>query len=203
MADVYPIPETTAPDERWLPALGYEGVYEVSSHGRVRRCDALRRPTQPFLRPSSNHHGYQNVSLSRNCKGRTFFVHRLVAEAFNGPRPTGMTINHKNGIKTDNRPENLEYLTHQENMRHAKEVINRILPTRARGARNGYAAGSSNVLRGEQIASAKLNAEKVLLARELLAAGQLQQREIASIVGISQTQIWRIKVGLSWAHIKP
>lgn len=184
--------------ETWRAVLGYEGIYEVSDAGRVRRCDSYHTKPRQALRPAANHHGYLNVSLSRKREGqahegRTHFVHRLVAQAFIGPRPDGYTINHKNGSKTDNRPCNLEYVTHQENMRHAGAEL-RVMGRY--GKRN-----PDIILRGELHGSSKLNDEKVRTVLELLASGGLQQREIAAIVGISQTQIWRIKTGLSWAHI--
>lgn len=184
---------------RWRPVLGYEGVYEVSDRGRVRRCDGYHG-SKRHLKPAPNRSGYLNVNLSRYCKGRTFFVHRLVCEAFLGVRPDGMTINHKNGQKTDNRLENLEYMTHANNMRHAMVVINSMLPTRARGKDNGSIAKPERLVRGSDVATAKLNAKVVRQIRAMLAGG-MKQRDIASAVGISQTQIWRVKAGLSWAHV--
>ncbi len=112
-----------------------------------------------------------------------------------------MTINHKNGNKEDNAASNLEYVTHAENMRHAREVIDRIFPTRARGEANGSKAKPDSLKRGTDVPTALLNPEKVRLIRALLTSG-LKQRDIAANVGISQTQIWRVKVGLSWAHVK-
>lgn len=184
----------------WLPVFGYEGVYEVSDTGLVRRCDRYHMEQRPPLRPAANHHGYLAVCLTRESKGRTVFVHKLVCEAFHGPRPAGMTINHRNGVKTDNRPSNLEYTAHEDNIRHARDVIDTIYPTRARGARNGSRVRPERLRRGESVATAKLTEDKVRTVLALLKRG-VQQREIAEQVGISQTQIWRIKVGLSWAHV--
>lgn len=59
--------------------------------------------------------GYNSIS----CNGRSYFVHRLVYEAFNGSIPNDLEINHINGIKNDNRLENLEVVTKSENIRHA------------------------------------------------------------------------------------
>src|SRR4051812_22777189 len=104
--------------ERWLPVVGCEGWYEVSDLGRVRRI----RPGPStkigrLLIPSSNYQrrGELSVVLSTGEPGgrgrRVRSVHRLVAEAFIGSRPRGYDLNHKNGEITDNRPENLEYVT--------------------------------------------------------------------------------------------
>lgn len=183
----------------WKSVVGYEGVYEVSDGGSVQRCDGYRSSPKP-LQPVPNHHGYLNVNLSRNSKGKTFKVHSLVCEAFIGPRPEGMTINHKNGDKNDNSVQNLEYVTHIENMRHAKEVLDRIIPTRARGERNGAVIYPERLNRGTDVSTAKLDENKVRAVRVMLSQGMFQ-RDIAKIIGISQTQIWRIKTGLSWAHV--
>jgi hypothetical protein len=60
---------------------------------------------KPWVRPD----GYLSVGLSRNSKQRAFYVHRLVAEAFLGPRPAGKETMHLNGDRTDNRVANLAY----------------------------------------------------------------------------------------------
>jgi hypothetical protein len=186
--------------DMWKPVIGYEGIYEVSCDGRVQRCDSYH-PIKKPLKPAANHHGYLNVSLCVKCVGRSFFVHRLVAESFIGPRPDGATINHKNGNKQDNRLANLEYLSHQQNIDHAKFVLNSFTPTRARGEFNGAIKHPDRLARGDSHKSSKLTSDKVRIVHALLAKGEMQQREIAAIVGISQTQIWRIKTGLSWAHV--
>lgn len=69
------------------------------------------------LTPGDNGRGYLRVM----CAGRLHCVHRLVAVAFLGPVPAGKEVNHKDGDKLNNRPENLEYVTRSENMRHAHE----------------------------------------------------------------------------------
>jgi hypothetical protein len=66
--------------------------------------------------------GYLSLVTVWSGRRRSVRVHVLVAEAFLGPRPPGMDINHKDAVKTNNRPENLEYVTHTENMRHAARM---------------------------------------------------------------------------------
>lgn len=64
--------------------------------------------------------GYHQVGMSKAGVGRQWYVHRLVAMAFLGvPQIPKMVVNHKNGIKTDNRPKNLEWVSQSDNIRHA------------------------------------------------------------------------------------
>lgn len=99
-------------NEEWRGIRDYL-KYDVSDMGRVRN-----HQTNRILKQWSNG-GYMYVHL-RNEKGRkNFRVHRLVAEAFLGGIKKGMAVNHKNGIKHDNRAINLEWCTSSENTRHA------------------------------------------------------------------------------------
>ena len=64
--------------------------------------------------------GYFIVNPVVSGKNVPMFVHAIIAELFIGPRPSGMDVNHRDGVKTNNVVSNLEYVTHQENMRHAR-----------------------------------------------------------------------------------
>lgn len=109
-------------EESWLPVVGYEGFYEVSSLGRVRSLDRLvhngpgcshTQPGRVMAIHRRDH--YSKVRLKVDGSGRTFNVHALVAAAFMGPRPDGMEVCHNNGDHHDNRAENLRYDTHSAN----------------------------------------------------------------------------------------
>jgi HNH endonuclease/NUMOD4 motif len=109
--------------EEWRDIPGYEGLYQVSSLGRVRR---LPRPTY-----GSNVNGYKEVylpdgnicyghSMGTYKQGSRAFVHRLVAAAFLGfDLKSGLDINHKDGNPKNNEVSNLEVVTRSENIRHA------------------------------------------------------------------------------------
>ncbi len=105
--------------EEWRDAVDFVG-YEVSSHGRVRRSAPGRRTyvgKQMSLVVSTI--GYHVVGPTVNGKNKHAYVHDMVCAAFIGPKPDGCDVNHIDGVKTNNRVSNLEYVTHRENMRHA------------------------------------------------------------------------------------
>lgn len=112
--------------ERWLPVVGFEGLYEVSSRGRVRSLDrartihtrwggtTIRRDQGKLLAPGLRTGGYLTVTLYRDGVGRTQDVHILVAKAFHGPCP-GKYALHRNDIPTENHEENLYWGTPKQN----------------------------------------------------------------------------------------
>ena len=104
--------------EQWKPLNC--GNYEVSSHGRVRR-KTKGMGTEPgrLKKLSQNGMGYLVTSITANQETRPHYVHQLVARAFLGECPSGKEINHKDGDKLNNMIDNLEYVSHRENMIHA------------------------------------------------------------------------------------
>ena len=109
-----------APEEEWRDVLGFEELYQVSNLGNVR---TVKRGEATVMSQEEQWNGYLSVHLRNKGVERRASVHRLVAEAFI-PNPDGLRdVNHKNGIKTDNRVENLEWLSHSDNMKHQYQVL--------------------------------------------------------------------------------
>lgn len=102
--------EPTHNPEEWRPVVGWEGMYKVSDHGRVY---SLR--TGKYLRAGMNRR-HRHVALCRGDEGKSYRVHRLVAEAFIGPCPDGMEVRHLDDDPDNNLLANLAYGTRSENM---------------------------------------------------------------------------------------
>jgi hypothetical protein len=101
--------------EAWLPVLGYEGTYEVSSLGRVRSQPRPRTKGGIKKANPCKRGGYPKVSLCRAGRERSVLVHCIVAEAFIGPRPAGAEIRHLDGNPWNCAADNLRYGTKSEN----------------------------------------------------------------------------------------
>ena len=113
--------------ENWKPVKGFEGIYEVSDLGRVRSIDRIvvhktgrAVPVKGRIMKTGLHYkGYVRLMLSNGGdREHSYFVHRLVAEAF-VPNPGNLPeVNHKDENKANNRADNLEWCTHRANSQH-------------------------------------------------------------------------------------
>lgn len=103
-------------NEIWKDISGFEGRYMVSNTGKVKSMNYRHTGVPGIMTPRKNNSGYQLVHMYNSDKKlRDHLVHRLVWEAFNGPIPEGIQINHKDENKTNNSLENLELMTSKQN----------------------------------------------------------------------------------------
>lgn len=103
--------------ETWKDIPGLEGMYQASTEGRIRSLRVLK----PHKVAGNGYHAVRlpESDPSKSRKQRTHYIHALVAAAFLGPRPPRMHVNHKDETRTNNWPENLEYLTPLDNVRYS------------------------------------------------------------------------------------
>lgn len=169
-------------DEIWKRIPGYEGFYEASNLGRIRSLHTHSRRNPDGILSQSNLRDYKTVVLC-NAEGRgTKMVHRLVAMAFLGmPSDSKRTVNHKDMNKSNNRPENLEWLSLAENIRHASKIIPR--------------------LRGEANKS-KLTENDVRTMRAMYAAGGVTLNQLSEKFGVSGVTCHNIIRRRKWAHVE-
>ena len=114
-------------EEIWRPVVGYEGLYELSSYGRVRSLDRYDNRNRfrkgHIMKQSYCSKGYLTIDLCLNGKVKKCLVHRLVAEAFL-PNPDNLPqVNHKNEVKSDNCVDNLEWCDAKYNLNYGTARI--------------------------------------------------------------------------------
>ena len=107
------------PNEIWRDVVGYEGDYQVSNFARVK---SFKKGKIQIRKVEVDLNGYVHCGLHKNGKTKHAFLHVLVAQAFISNLEGKTQVNHINGIKTDNRVENLEWVTPAENIAHAFET---------------------------------------------------------------------------------
>lgn len=155
--------------ERWLPVVGFEGLYKVSDLGRVCSIDRYfrRRNGVMFtlhgrmLKLPPGSHGYKQVTLWRDGRHHVRTVHSVVAEAFIGAAPGGMEVRHGPGGALDNSAANLCYGTPTENA--ADKVRD---GTVAQGSLNGHAILTEDAVRECRVRRATTGITYAALAAE-------------------------------------
>lgn len=163
--------------ENWLTIKDYPN-YQISDQGNVRRIDTgLLRKFQLTRR------GYHRITLGKRKKDGTgataYGVHRLVAMYFIKNTENKPQVNHRNGIKTDNRVENLEWATNSENAKHSFRI-----------------GLQSNV--GSKNPAAKMTESDALFIK----LSNLSSVSLSKAMGIPLTSIYNLRCGKTWKHVK-
>ena len=171
-------------DRVWIEAANFE-KYEVSNDGLMRN-KRPRSDRPELLKGSPDKDGYIRYALRANGKTWNRISHRIVWESFVGPIPLGMQINHKNGVKNDNRLENLEVMTPSQNVLHSFRVLGKkpcINPSP--GSRNGRA---------------KLNEASVRDIKKAISDGETVS-SLSLKYDVSPATVYFIKDGVTWKHV--
>ena len=177
-------------DEEWRDILNFGELYQISNFGRVKSISRLnsynRNIIGRILKLNKNQKGYAFVCLSKYKPKHNFaiVIHRLVLNTFLPKMNNNYTqVNHINGIKIDNRLENLEWVTASENINHA------------------YKLGLVPDKHGEACGHAKLKRCEVIEARRLHKTKLFPIRLISQIFKMSVSGMEKILYRNSWNHI--
>ena len=165
----------------WRPIPDFEGLYEVSSDGRIRSVGRrIGAVVGRIMKPHSDRDGYQRVELRKDHQRIVVRIHRVVAKVFIGECPRDKQVDHVDGIKTNNDYSNLEYVTSIENLRRAT-----VLGLKAKGERNG---------------ASHLTKSEIILVRTLSTQG-IEGKEISAMTGISTSHVSSIINRKAWKHV--
>ena len=165
--------------EEWRPVVGYEGWYDVSSKGNVRRIGRRGRGV-PYKILTPKQGDYPRVTLSKFGRKSTLLVHRLVAIAYLQQIDGKPEVNHKDGEKWNSVPENLEWVTTSENAYHALRT----------GLRKC----------GEQMKNAKLTNQDAINIKKQVREGR-SMLSLSKEYGLSFAAVQRLNTGKTWKHI--
>ncbi len=178
--------------EVWLPVQGYEGLYEVSNLGNVKRLsriskNSLGRDTrlpELIMKPiESKKQGYFRIGTSKDGRHKMNAVHRLVALAFIPNPENKPQVNHKDGDKGNNKLDNLEWCTAKENKIHAHQVLKIKMP------------------QGEGASGAKYSEVFITKILDLRFKGGLRYTDISAITSVHKDYIGLVCRGERWSEL--
>lgn len=166
--------------EIWKDIDGYQGLYQISNLGNVKSLKRKGSRIERILKPYRSKHGYLNVILRINNINKNYQVHRLVMESFVDNPEKKLTVNHLDGIKSNNNLSNLEWNTYSENLKHAFNI-----------------GLNSNV--GIKNPRSKLNEKQVRIIRSI--GNKMKQIDISDFFGVGRVAICNILNNKRWRHI--
>ncbi len=181
-----------------VPVAGFEDFYEISNHGTIRGLDRRVVRTRSgkthlltcegrVLKPGGDTVGYFVITLSNGGERYASSIHRLVAKAF-VPAPEGvefsdLQVNHIDGDKKNNKASNLEWVTQQDNIKHAN----------ANGLKPTFSGGFKG-------ADPTLSIDQIKKVKKLLSKGK-KVHEVAEIFSVKPVLIAKISQGRSWKNV--
>ena len=178
--------------EEWRDIKGWEGYYQISSHGRVKSLERLiecsngviKKVKERIKASRFNKNGYPSINLNKEAAVKSYLVHRLVAEAFISNPENKPTVDHKYGEKANNYYEDLRWATLQEQM--------------------DWAIGEQELRDdvGENNPTAILTNDQAEGIIRLLQKGNTPT-SIAKQHDVSRDRVYHINIGSNWSHISP
>lgn len=174
--------------EKWITLRGYKGAdgqrYAISNYGRF--VSYWETYDNGYFLKHSFARKYPIISLRKDGKGETYLIHRLVAKHFcKQPSSKHNFVIHLDHKKDNNQARNLKWVTHEDFIKHVRKHP------------SWYANRAIVTGKGH-----KLTTEKVKTIKKKIAAGKTRMKVIAKQFGISEMQLYRIKKGENWAHVK-
>lgn len=166
--------------EVWEDLKGLEEFAQISTLGRIKN-----KKTGHIYNLGYYSNGYEQLSMTINEKRYTAIVHRLVAKQFIPNLENKPQVNHKNGIRDDNRVCNLEWCTQSENLKHSFRELNR----------------ERRDMKGEKNTRSILNEQQVLEIRRLYEKEGKTNLELSKIYNMNPPAIWKIIHRYTWKHI--
>ena len=176
-------------EEIWKDVVGFDGIYKISSLGRLKSVERVieRKNNSNYVQSEkiingSNHNGYLFTTLRKNNKKAQKFIHVLVAESFLGEKPNGFDVCHSDGNRLNNCINNLRYGTRSDNVKDSIKHRTHYTPFRKKGSERSYA---------------KINEE---IAKEIKNSNE-SSTKLSKKFNVSRALISGIRRNKNWNHV--